>query len=264
MAKLIKSILRLIVVLLVLIVAGVIAVDLLADGAVRNAVERAGTKALKVDLQTGRAKLSILGGSLHLEDVVVGNPEGYQTDRLMTVKDGDIEVNARSLLGDEIHIKEIQLRGVDVLIEQKGLGSNLHEVLKTLSEEVQSEKQLYVDRLEITDITVEVKLMAVPGQVDKVPLKLSPIVMTNLGRDERMDTAALVGKIVLALAGGIAEQGAGILPKGMIDSLGTVLDTAIDIGRIIFGTRKEEIENIGKGITEGLKGLLKPQDQQQP
>jgi len=260
MAKLIKSILRLIVVLLVLIVVGVIAVDLLADGAVQSAVERAGTKALKVDLQTGKAKLSILGGSLHLDDVIVGNPQGYQTDRLMTVKNGDIEVNARSLLGDEIHIKEIQLRGVDVLIEQKGLGSNLHEVLKTLSEEVQSEKQLYVDRLEITDITVEVKLLAIPGQVDKVPLKLSPIVMTDLGRDERMDTAALVGKIVLALAGGIAEQGAGILPKEMIDSLGTVLDKAIDIGRIIFGTRKEEIQN----ITEGFKSLFKSKTQEQP
>ncbi len=262
MAKIIKWIWRLIVVLLLVLFAGAVAVNLLADEAVRNAVERAGTKALKVDVQTTKAKLSILVGSLHLEDVTVGNPPGYKTDRLLTLREGEIEVNAKSLLGDEIHIKDIQLRGMDVLIEQKGLGSNLHEVLKTLSEEVQSDKRLYVDKLEITDITVEVKLLAVPGQVDRVPLKLSPIVMTNLGRDEKLDTAALVGKIVLALAGGIAEQGAGILPKEMIDSLGSVLDTAIDLGRIILGTRQKDVENIGKGITEGLKDLLKPKKEQ--
>lgn len=246
----------------VLLVVAVIAVDLLADGAVRKAIERAGGKAMKVDLHAEKAKLSILGGSLSLENVTVGNPPGYKTQSLLELKEGDIEVNAKSLLSEEVHIKSIRLTGMDMMLEQKGLGSNLHEVLQTLLESEHSGKQLYVDRLEMSDITVRIKLIPIPGQVDAMPLKLTPIVMTDLGRNEKMDTAALVGKIVLALAGGIADQGAGILPKEMVNGLGSVLDTAVDLGKIIFGTRNQNIENIGKGITEGLKGLLKPKEEQ--
>lgn len=260
MTKLIRSIVRLVTVLIVVLVIGVIGIDLFADGTVRKAVDGAARDALKVDVQTDKASLSILGGSLSLRDVVVGNPPGYQTERLLKLDRGDIKVNTRSLLSDEVHIKDITLSGMDVLIEQKGLGSNLHEVLQTLAEDERSGKQLYVDKLEIRDITVRVKLLPIPGQVDIVPLKLTPIVMTNLGRNERLDTAALVSKIILAVAGGIAEQGKGILPKEMVDGLGTVLDTAIDL---ILGTGREGIEDIRKGITEGLKGiLLKPREEE--
>ena len=262
MTKLIKSIVRFVTVLIVLLVIAVIGVDLFADGTVRRAVDGAAAKALKVDVQTETAKLSIFGGSLSLQNVVVGNPPGYQTERLLKLDQGNVEVNTRSLLSDEVHIKNITLSGMDILIEQKGLGSNLHEVLKTLAEDDHSGKQLYVDKLRIEDITVRVKLLPIPGQVDIVPLKLTPITMTDLGRDERLDTAALVTKIVVALAMGIAEQGAGILPNEMLDGLGTVLDTAVDLGKIILGTGHEGIEDISKGITNGLKDLLKPKKQQ--
>jgi hypothetical protein len=44
----------------------------------------------------------------------------------------------------------------------------------------------------------------------------------------------------------------------MISGLSSVLDKAIDIGRIIFGNGKNSAEQIGRGITEGLKDIVKP------
>lgn len=263
MRKLFKSIKWIAVVVGVLIVAGVIAVNFFADSAVRVAVETAGTKALSVGVEVDRAALSIMSGSLDLQDVTVANPPGYQGDTLLTLHQGDVQVETRSLLTDEIQIKRIQLDGMDVMVEQKGLSNNLQDVIRAARRgpDEPAGKKLTIDTLELTNVTVKVKLLPVPGQLDTVTLTLAPIKMTDLGKHERLDTATLMTKIMLAVAAGIAQQGSDVLPKEMVNGLTSVLGTAIDLGRIIFGTGQGATEGIQKGvegITEGLKGILKP------
>ena len=84
-----------------------------------------------------------------------------------------------------------------------------------------------------------------------------------------MDTAALSGKILLAIANGVAKQGVGILPKDIVDTITSTLGKTIDLSRGIIEGREgigieiiKSTEDIGKGITEGLKGLLKPKKEE--
>lgn len=267
MRKRLKTLKLIVVIVLVLALVVTIAVNLLADSAVRVAVETAGTKALNVGVDLGAAKLSITGGALTLRDLTVANPPGYQHDTLLKLRRGDVQVQTKTLLSDEVEVKDIQLDGMDLVIEQKGLGNNLQDVIKAAQRgnKEPSGKKLYVDNLELTNVTVNVKLLPVPGKIDTVTLKLAPIKMTDLGKDERLDTATLTAKIMLAVAAGIAQQGTDVLPKEMINGLTSVLGTAIDLGRIILGTGQQAgeglqkgVEGIGQGITEGLKGILKP------
>jgi len=74
---------------------------------------------------------------------------------------------------------------------------------------------------------------------------------------------------VLAIANRLVEQGVGVLPKDIVDTITSTLDKTIDISRGIIEGREgigEEIikgtEDIGKGITQGLKGLLKPKKEE--
>jgi uncharacterized protein involved in outer membrane biogenesis len=251
-----------ILILLVVAVAAVLGVDFFADSAVRMAIDRAGTKALKVPVDVDRASLSIFTGTLDIEDMTVDSPSGYDQKTLLDLSQGTIEVETKSLLTDEVLIRSVRLDGMNVFVEQKGLDNNLHEVIKALPRsEDASGKRVIVDHLEIADVTVHVKLLAIPGQPDTVTFKLATIQMDDLGRNERLDITMLVSKIVLAVATGIAEQGGGVLPKDMISGLSTVLDTAIDIGRTIFGNGQSGAEEIGRGITEGLKGIIKQKDE---
>jgi hypothetical protein len=76
-----------------------------------------------------------------------------------------------------------------------------------------------------------------------------------------MDTAALIGKIVLAVAAGVAEQTGDILPAETIGEMTSILDKAIDIGRVIFGPggkspEGEQKDGLGKTVTDGLKDLI--------
>lgn len=263
MRKPLRSIKSLVLAVGIVGVAAVVGIDFFADSAVRTAIRRAGTKALKVPVDVEKARLSIFGGTLGLETLTVGNPPGYNQTTLLDLGQGTIEIAPKSLLGNEVRIRDVKLDSMNVFVEQKGLDNNLHEVVKVLPRNEQpSGKKLIIDHLEITNVMVNVKLFPVSGEADTVAFKLAPIRMTDLGHNERLDVATLTSKVLLAVAAGIAEQGGDVLPKEMISKLSGALDKAIDVGRIIFGNDRDGTGEVGRGITDRLKGIVKPKSQE--
>ncbi len=250
------KILRVIVLaVLVLIAVIVVAVNLFADRAVRVGIETAATRKLNVEVSVSNADLSIMSGKLVLQNLSIGNPPVYQYDKLLVLRNAEIEVEAKSLLSDVVNIRQIGIDHIDVIIEQHSVSeNNLHDVLRAASEITDERKKLRIDNLEISDITVKVDLMTNSGQNEPVTLVLSPIRMTNLGRDNKMDIAALLKEIIFAIADSVVEEGIGVLPKDIVGTMTSTLSKTINLGtRIIEGK-----EDIGKEITEGLKDLLKP------
>jgi hypothetical protein len=221
--------------LVLLAVLGVVAVSLLADNAAKMAVQAAGRKALDVPVTVEKADISILSGTMSLQNLTVANPPGYQRETLLDLDRGDIRMNTRSLLSDTVVIEEIELDGMDVHIEQKGLENNLREVLRTLEQQDLTGKKLQIDSLEITGISVTVQLLPILGQTDTLSFTLTPIRLTNLGHDRPLDMASLVMTILLAVSEKIAEQGGGTLPQDMLTGLEGVLEKTFDLGQIIFG-----------------------------
>jgi hypothetical protein len=248
----------------VLLIVAVIAVTLFAGSVVKIGVETAGTKALSVPVTLGDVDLSLFRGRLGLQNLLIDNPPGYQHDKLLELKDGRVAVDIRSLLTDTVYVKEISLDGVNIVIEQKGVsGNNLHDIIKAIPKgEPKAEepaekpgKKLRIDNLEITNVTVKAKLPSVPGKPDTVALELDPITMTNLGRDEKLNTAMLVGKVLLAIESAVAKQGTGVLPDQIMDQMKqTWTEAATEKGKELMGE--------GKEILEGVKGLFKKKEEQ--
>jgi len=273
MKKLRKVLLGIVIGIVILIIAVVVLVNLFADCAVKIGIETAATKALNVGVSVDNVKLSIMAGKLALENLVINNPPGYQYDKLLQLQNAKIEVDIRSLLSDTVNIKEIKLDGAEVVLEQKGVtGNNLQDIIKAIPAGPKTEagaqpsgKKLHIDNLELSNVTVKAKLMPIPGKADTVTLKLAPIKMTNLGGDNKLDTAALSSKILVAITQGIAEQGAGLLPDDMLGSLKSTLAKTAELGKEVLKTGEnlgkdvlKTTEDLGKGLSEGFKGLLKP------
>lgn len=280
MRKSLKILYTVLSIIVVLLIVAVIAIKLFADSAVKMAIESAGTKALKVGVAVDSVNLSILGGKIRFQNLVIDNPPGYKHEKLLELGDAKIAVEIGSLLTDIVNIKEIRLDGLNIVLEQRGIsGNNLQDIMKALpaKEAEPSEpggKKLHIDTLEITNATAKVKLLPLPGKVDTLTLKLAPIKMTDLGGENDIDTVALTRKVLLAITGGIAEQGAGILPKEMLGSLTSQLDKLgalpaafldqggklLDAGKDVGGGIIKGAGDATKGITDGIKGLFKPKE----
>ncbi len=273
MKKPLKILRIVLIVIVVSIIVAVIAINLFVERALKMGVEIAATKTLNVGVSVGDIDLSILRGKVGISDLLIDNPPGYQHKRLLELKNGQVQVSIKSLLSDTVNIKQFKLDGVHVVLEQRGVsGNNLQDVIKAIptspkteGEPAKAGKKLRIDELEISNVVVDVKLLPVPGKKDTVTMKLSPIRMTDLGSDDKLDTAALSGKILLAIAKGVAEQGAGVLPEEMVSTMKTTLNQALDVGKAA-AEEGEKVLKEGKDIGEKLigdfKGLLKPKEKE--
>lgn len=264
-----KIIVSILVVLLVVVAGVVILAGVFGDRALKLGIETAATKALNVGVSVEDVSLSILGGSVELENLVINNPPGYEHEHLLELGSAKIDVDIRSLMSDTVNIKSIMFDEVSLVIEQKDLirTNNLQEILKSLGSGQEDKepaeakdkapgKQLHIDELEISNITVKVKLLPLPGRADTITLKLDPIKMTDLGKGSKLDTAKLTGKVLAAIAAGVAEQGADILPEDVIGPIKSVFGES---GKVLIETGKGLLEG-GKDVTDALKGLFKRKD----
>jgi len=255
-----SKILRFIVLaVLVVIVVIVVAVNLFADRAVRVGIESVAAKALNIGIAVDDVDLSITRGKLVLQNLSIVNPPVYQNDDLLILKNAQIEVETKSLLNDVVNIRQITITDVDIIIEQRSVSeNNLQDIVKAVSESTYQGKKLRVDNLEISDIKVKVDLMPNSEQTEPATLKLSPIRMTHLGYDNQLDTAALLKKIIYALADSIVEEGISVLPTDILGTMTSTLNKTIELGTKII----EGKEDIGKEITEGLRNLFKPKKEE--
>jgi len=257
--------------IVIVAIAAAVLVNFLAERGVKYAIETAGTKALNVGVSVDDVDLSITRGKLILRGVSVKNPPGYQHDKLLKLDTAEIEIDVRSLLSDVVKIKAIKLDGAVVVVEQKLGRNNLQDVLKAIPRGPKAEgqatpegKKLHIDLLEITNTTVKAKLLPLPGRADTISLKLDPIRMTNLGSDNKLTTATLMGKIFSAIGRGVAEKGAGVLPDEIVGGLSQVLGMGFDLGKGILKGGADIGKKVIKGVGDIGKGignsLFKPKD----
>jgi len=254
------------IIVLVILVA---AFYLFSGYLLRVGIETAGTKALGVGVYVDDVDLSILGGRVEIDGLVVKNPPGYAHEDLLELDEGRVTAKISSLLGDTVIVKELKLDGIDLVIEQKALSNNLRDVISSIGSKAKEKKgdkelagkNLQIGELEISDIRVKVKLLPVPGKADTVTLNLSPIKMSNLGTDRKLSTGILASKVLIAIADGVAEQGVGVLPKEMVNRMKSTLGQTIGLGKTAAEEGEKLIED-GKEIIEGFKGLLKPKKEE--
>ncbi len=254
---------KIVVGLLVFILIVVLLINVFGDAALKTGIETGAGSAMKVNVKLDDIALKILAGKLNMDNLVVDNPEGYQNPTFLELEKAHIDLKTTSLLSNTIEIEKMQFDNITLVMEQKGLTNNLKEILANLPKSEPAEdksedkpgKNLLIKQLDINGVTVKVKLLPVPGRADTLTLKINPIHMENIGSKEKINTPELVTKILLAIAGGIADQGKGLLPTDMINDLTGQL---AEQGQQLIQEGQKQVESLiegGKEATEALKSL---------
>ena len=259
--KTLKIIKKSVVVLVILLVVVFVGFYLFGEQAIKKGVEIGASNALGVEVSVGNIELSLFKGAVKIEDMIIKNPPDYKYEDFVRLDYCYVNVDIGSLLSDTVIIEKFEVDGLDMVLEQKGLTNNMQEILNALpsTEEQQQQqesgkagKNLQISELEISNINVKAKLLPIPGKADTVTLSLSPIKMSDLGSDDKMSVGVLTSKILVAIADGVVQQGSGVLPASVTDTMKSTLEKGEKI--------LEKGVDIGTDIAEGLKGLFKPKD----
>jgi len=248
-----RKLIRLVLVLVVLLIAGFLAALFYIDSIAKAAVERGGTYALGVDTKLKSADVHVFGGEFTLSGLRVANPQGYEADHFLRLGEGDVAVSLASLREDVVRLPTLTLKTLDVNLEKKEGKANYEVILDNLKKLSSGEKpaeggkKYVIDSVVIRRINVHVKAL---GQTLDVPI--DRLKLKNVGSAQGADGMPLsqvAGVIVQAVFEAVVQKAGNVLPAEVLGDLQKRLPDLANLSKL---ANIEEIGDIGKVLGEGL------------
>ncbi|MHC4134924.1 MAG: AsmA family protein [Planctomycetota bacterium] len=254
-----KTWLKILGVIVVLLVIAIVTIPLWIDGAARSVIESEGSKALGVELTLEKLHLSLFGGEAKLGDMTIANPEGYTDDRFFRLGAGHASVSYGSLSEETIVIPEIVLDDVSVSLEKDGGKGNYDVLIENLEKyagekeekEPTEGKKFVIEKISVRNITVKSRMRAVVV-TPALTTKINEITLTDVGSGTGVPMGVVIRKFIGGLLAGIANSGvslAGDIGKGLGNATLGIGKDGIKVvgegGKAVTGAAEDVVEDIG-------------------
>lgn len=256
-----KKLVKVVVALVVLLVAGVVAAALSIDALARRAVEVAGTHVLGTPTTLGGMSIGLVNPGASMSTLAVANPAGFGGDPgaapFLSLRTGALAVDAKSLMSDTVRIPSIRLSDLSLNLVQSGAQSNAGAILANMKQAVgggsgsspssSSGRRFVIDELLIENVSISARTSGLPVPTPAVNLTVAKIRLESLGSGGKdpIGMDQLVAIVVNAVMQAAVEAGASQLPRQLVEGV---------LGGI--GGLGGGLSNFGMSIDTG--GGLKP------
>jgi len=241
------------IVVLVALVGGIVVSNL--SGIVKAGVEKGGTMVLKVDTTLDKASVSLLAGSVGLDGLRLGSPEGFSAEHMFSLDHASTDVALPSLRASKIQIEEVVVDGADITLEFSKFKSNYGKLLKQLESDKKEEKKadepldaaskkrFQVDRIVFKNSKIHIA--GIPA-IKQGTVPLPSVEIKNLGTGEDgITTREMVYKIMSALLKSTVIAVKDVLPDEYLTHFANQVATLVEGGVVEFA-------NAGIKVTEAL------------
>jgi hypothetical protein len=273
----VKTLLKIVLSLLALIVAVGVAAFLYLDVIVGKAIETSCTKALGVETSVGWVRVGLVTGHFSIGQLDIANPPGFETDHFISFDKIHFEIPPKSLREDTIVMPLLELDGVDVVIETAGGKKNYEVILDNLkrfsksgsadpdaekpaAEDEAGGKEFKIHEGVIRDIVATIDLGKVSGGADRMVVEVPEIRLhpnKSTGSAE-VSIAELTQVIVTAVLTGIAKKAPMALAKGLFDGLGGIKTATLKFPGALLETGSGadgDANKIGEGVGNAIKSI---------
>lgn len=254
-----KIVRRLLVVLVVFVLALLLGVMFQGGRVIKEGVNRLGPQLLGVAVTLEDAHFRPVRGFVRLDGLVVGNPEGFQTENLFDMQKLEVELDVRSLFMDTIRIRRILIESPQITYEMGLRRTNLGALIEGMASgdektEVESTskkpgKTVVIEELQIVAARARI---STPGMGSlAVPVQLATITLNDLG-GEGQSTAQITGQVLKAVLGAVGNAALGVG--------GLVGGAAGNGAKAVAGAAGDGVRAVGSGMGRML-GLGKGEEQ---
>lgn len=285
-----KWVKRILVVLIILLIVFAVAIHFYLDSMIKTAVEKAGPVALDVPVTLESVSVALLKGDVYLNDLIIGNPEGFESPYLFKLGKLDLDIDTTTLASDTIVIKRIHIINPEISYEQGLTGNNISALLKNLEGEESAEeepeeeaevqkpeadekpsKKIVIEDFLLAETRLKVSIKAAGGKQLSIPLP--PIHLTDLGKEsDGASPAELMDSVIGAISDAIGEalmnsadllgDGAKFLGKSALQGADMAGDAAVAVGgaaadgaKAIGGTAADGAKAAGDTAVKGVKAI---------
>lgn len=258
-----KTLLKLVAVLVILLIVAVVAVVFYIDIIAKNAVERGATSALGVETTLGSADVGIITGDFSMREMRVANPEGFDTNHFLTLNDGSVSVDFGTLRQQTVELPHLTLTGVDLNLEKKAGKANYGVIMENLKQGESKEpdpdaKKFIIREVTVSDIVVHTALMPIGGDLTRLDLEIDEIKLNDVGSETEggVVLSELSGVLIKAIFMAIVQKGGDLIPDDIVTGLQDGLAGLTSLGELGIDFSAGAVEQLGKmgeDITKGLE-----------
>jgi len=268
--KVIKILLALVV---VLIVAVIIAAPFMLKHAIMKAAPVMGQKFMGVPVGLGGAEVSLFKGRIHLDNLNIGNPDGFKTDHAFKVDSINVEWDPKSVFSKLIVIRDITIDSPDIMFEQSLSGNNFGKIMDNLkkgkapaekkeaseprketAQKAEAETKVVIDNFLIKGGKINFSMPGVGSAAAPVPLP--DIHLKDIGREKQGVLAQeVVGQVFGALFASLQNILSSSLNLTIDKDLEKVGATAVENAKVVGDTAKEAVKSAGDTAGEAVKSV---------
>ena len=239
-----KKLLKIVIGLLVVLITVIIIVSAFFLGpTVRKVVTTGGPKVLGVPVEMGSTAIFPLRGKVNINDLIIGNPEGFKSDSLFELHRLKVDMKPKSVFSDTIEIDEILISGVYITYETSVIKSNLGTLLDRLESKDKAPakedpaketetpaappkeggKSLLIKQIVLEDLKVTVASTLAGGK--GITLPVDRIVLKDLGgKSGGVTGAEATVRVIKAIAVGVT--------KALAANAGKLVGAGLDVGKM--------------------------------
>ena len=268
--KIVKTLFKLVVVLVVLAVVALLALPLWFGPVAKTAANAVVPGIVKTDFHMGHIALNPYTGRFELGDTQLANPEGYSEKYAVKLGDIVFDCDPLSVAGDVIHIEEITVKDVFASVTTKDGVMNFKQIqynvaggkekyeaaqaeaeakaeaekpeAETKAESEKPAKRIIIDKLHIEGLKL---------QLGFLPIALPSVTLTDIGRKEGGATLAdawqQIVDGVLGAAGAVGDQA-----KALLGSVGDMSKQATEAASKAAAQATEAIGNVAGDATKAI------------
>lgn len=200
--------------LVALFLASYFGVQLFLNHAIEQGIETVGPHLTGTSVELKEVELVLYAGKATAKGIVVGNPDGFQTDNAFRLEEVRLDLAPLSILAGTIHVQEIYVGAPEITYEKKGETSNLLVIMRHMqsiprgsapqddgSNATQPEPAVgptvRIDRFELEGAKVKAPMLK--DKTFSVPLP--GIKLANLGGPEGAPVAEVSAKVMSSVTG---------------------------------------------------------------
>ncbi len=260
-----------IAVVVVAIVVGVYVLYSSLGGIIQAAVEEVGSEATQASVKLDGVDLDIASGKGALKGFTVGNPKGFETPAAFKLGAVSLQVDAATVTGNPIVIKEIIIDKPEITYELGAAGSNIDAIKRNVDAyagkfagksasqsagkktEAKAEgdgTKVVIEHLYVRGGRVNVSSALLKGK--EMGATLPDIHLTDIGKDKGGATPAEVAKKVIdsmtaEIGGAMSSIGIGKTLDSLQQTLGGAAGKAVgELGKSGAATTGAAKDAVGK------------------
>jgi len=243
---------------------------------IKTAVNKYGPEITKTEVKLADVDVSLFTGEATLGDFLLGNPEGFDSPRAITVQKVHVNMDEKSILKDPIVIDKIEVLSPHINYEIKGKIDNFRALLNNIKESTgareapaepqkptppegeKPKKNILIKEFSLKDGKINLAMTQLKNQ--KVTATLPDLHLSNIGKNGGTTPAQAVQIIFNAIYKEIQSQQVREVLNEQLKELGKNFDNLkIDTQGQLDEALKQgqkELDSAADSVKDKVKGLF--------